>query len=53
MAQVKEQGGGGSRFISRAVTSENALPRSFFVPKLRKTQGSICENWCSDVERST
>ena len=49
MAQVKEQGGGGeerkvplplsplslfgSRFISHAVETENALPRSFFALK--------------------
>ena len=50
MAQVKERGVGGeetlsplsffaSRFISRAVKTENPLPRSFFAPKLN---GNAC-----------
>ena len=45
MAQVKERGGvgrarrGGSRFISRAVKTENPVPRSFFAPKLN---GNAC-----------
>ena len=34
MMQVKERGGSGSRFISRAVKTENPVPRSVFAPKL-------------------
>jgi len=33
MAQVKERGEVGSRFISRAVKTENPFPRSIFAPK--------------------
>ena len=39
MMQVNERGGSGSRFISRAVKTENPVPRSFFAPKLN---GNAC-----------
>ena len=39
MAQVKERGGVGSRFISRAVKTENPFPRSIFAPK---PNGNAC-----------
>ena len=39
MMQVKERGGSGSCFISRAVKTENPVPRSFFAPKLN---GNAC-----------
>ena len=38
MTQVRSKGFG-SRFISRAVKTENPLPRSFFAPKLN---GNAC-----------
>ena len=74
MAQVKERGGGGeerkgtlplplpsffgSRFISRAIKTENPLPRSFFAPKLNgnacytgytETANSSLENISTDI----
>ena len=32
----------GSRFISRAVKTENALPRSFFAPKQKRLVRRLC-----------
>ena len=39
MAQVKERGGGGSSLISRAIKTENPLPRSLFAPN---SNGNAC-----------
>ena len=57
MAQVKERGGvgragrGGSRFISRAVKTENPVPRSFFAPKLN---GNACyAGYCEALRKNT
>ena len=57
MAEVKERGGvgrarrGGSRFISRAVKTENPVPRSFFAPKLN---GNACyAGYCEALHKNT